>query len=238
MITVALLLVLVRRRSLADHGLTLRGWPSDAALALLALAVVAVGGAIAMSAGLGYRAADIGATEGWLYSVGGLAVIAVILALARRWHRALERAPVWTVCGIVVVLLVLPTAGAAARGGRTGFAALTTLWLFFGAGFGEEIFFRGYVQSRLNEVFGRPWQFLGVRFGVGLVGAALLFGLIHALNTVDYFGGTWTFRWWHALTTVAAPYGFLREKTGSIVAPAILHGLVDVIGNAGRLMQP
>ena len=35
-------------------------------------------------------------------------------------------------------------------------AMLTVLWLFFGAGFGEEIFFRGFIQSRVNETFGRP----------------------------------------------------------------------------------
>lgn len=39
---------------------------------------------------------------------------------------------------------------------------VAVLWTFFGAGFGEEIFFRGYIQSRVNEAFGRPCSFLGL----------------------------------------------------------------------------
>lgn len=237
LIAVALLFVLLPRRRLADHGLTARNGATDVALALLALTVVAAGGILAMSAGLAARANEMGPTEGLVYLVGGILVIAAILALARRLDARLARARGWLTGLVVGVFLVLPAAGAAVRGADVPFAALTTAWLFLGAGFGEEIFFRGYVQSRLNAAFGRPWQWFGVRFGVGLVGAALLFGLVHALNTVDYFAGTWEFRWWHALATFAAPYGFLREKTGSIVAPAILHGLIDVIGNTGRLVQ-
>jgi uncharacterized protein (DUF433 family) len=31
------------------------------------------------------------------------------------------------------------------------------------------------------------------------LGSSLLFGLIHALNTVDYFQGQWDFGWWYGL---------------------------------------
>ena len=74
-----------------------------------------------------------------------------------------------------------------------GFAALTVAWNVIGAGVGEEAFFRGFVQSHLNRVCGRPWRIWGIDFGPGLIASALLFGLVHALNTVDYFHGRWTF---------------------------------------------
>jgi hypothetical protein len=35
------------------------------------------------------------------------------------------------------------------------------------AGLGEEVSFRGFVQSRQNESFGRPWRLLGVDLGPG-----------------------------------------------------------------------
>ncbi len=42
-------------------------------------------------------------------------------------------------------------------------------------------------------------------------------------------GGGVRSAWWHAALTALAPYGFLREKTGSVVAPAALHGASDVL---------
>src|SRR5262249_1383531 len=62
---------------------------------------------------------------------------------------------------------------------------LAVLWNFLGAGFGEEVFFRGYIQSRVDAGFRRPWWVLGCTVGPGLVVSAALFGLIHTLNTVD-----------------------------------------------------
>jgi membrane protease YdiL (CAAX protease family) len=46
-------------------------------------------------------------------------------------------------------------------------------------GFGEEILFRGYIQSRLNEAFGRPYRFFSVPYGWGLIIASILFGITH-----------------------------------------------------------
>ncbi len=90
-------------------------------------------------------------------------------------------------------------------------------------GFGEEILFRGYIQSRLNRAFGKPFYIWGVRWGLGVIIAALLFGLVHCLHG----GGT---LWWGLWTIFPGLiFGFLREKTGGIVAPAIAHGLPAAI---------
>src|SRR5262249_27015326 len=105
----------------------------------------------------------------------------------------------------------------------------TALWLFFGAGFGEEIFFRGYIQSRVDEAFGYPFRFLGMEFGAGLIAAALLFALIHGLNTVDYFQGKFDFGWSYGLQNLFTGlfFGLLRSRTGSVLPGAIVHGLQD-----------
>lgn len=47
--------------------------------------------------------------------------------------------------------------------------ASTVVWQFVFSGFGEEFVFRGYVQSRLNQAFGRPLRLFGIQFGVGLI---------------------------------------------------------------------
>ncbi len=101
-------------------------------------------------------------------------------------------------------------------------------------GFGEEILYRGFIQSRLNEVFGRPYQFFGVAFGFGAILTAILFGLTHVgiltwilgiSNEIAWAWGFWTF-------FGGLVFGFIREKTGSILAPALLHGLPQAIASA------
>ncbi len=91
-------------------------------------------------------------------------------------------------------------------------------------GFGEEILFRGYIQSRLNDAFGKPYMLGGARFGLGLIIAAALFGAVHPLAAMhlDYWPwALWTF-------VAGLSFGYLREKTGSIIAPAIAHGVPEI----------
>lgn len=117
----------------------------------------------------------------------------------------------------------------------SGFAILSTVTLplgkqvggftfgLFASGFGEEILFRGYIQSRLNHVFDKPFSFFGVRWGHGVIIASVLFGLMH------YLHGSGTL-WWGLWTFFAGlVLGFLREKTGNITAPAIVHGLPQTV---------
>jgi uncharacterized protein len=116
--------------------------------------------------------------------------------------------------------------------------ASTVIWQFFFSGFGEEFVWRGYVQSRLNQAFGRPWQISGIPFGPGLVIASLLFGLTHAFNTYNPAAGNNELAWgWALFTTLSGlMFGLLREKTGSLLAPGLAHGLPDAVGEAlGRL---
>jgi membrane protease YdiL (CAAX protease family) len=87
-------------------------------------------------------------------------------------------------------------------------------------GLSEEFFFRGYLQTHLNLYFGRPWQFLGARFGWGLILAAVLFGVCHVFTgdftrlQVIFFG---------------LFAGWLRERTDTIAVPAAYHGVANIL---------
>ncbi len=87
----------------------------------------------------------------------------------------------------------------------------------------EELLFRGYVQTRLNAAFGRPRQLLGISWGWGLLVAALFFGLWH----LGAAPGTPV--WPQALWTAGAGLflGLVREKSGGVGAPALLHGVIN-----------
>jgi membrane protease YdiL (CAAX protease family) len=103
--------------------------------------------------------------------------------------------------------------------------------LFLGPG--EEFLFRGYIQSRLNTAFGRPFRFWGVSWGWGLVITALMFGLMHVLNPFNPFLGKFDLSVWWGVWTIfgGLSKGYIREKTGSILPPAILHGLPQAIAS-------
>lgn len=111
---------------------------------------------------------------------------------------------------------------------------ITATFVFLGhittTALGEELFFRGYIQSRLNRTFGQPWHMGSVSIGIGFVFATMLFGFLHALNTVDYFHGSYGFAWnWAGATLLTgALFGFIREKTGSVIPCVIAHGLWNV----------
>jgi membrane protease YdiL (CAAX protease family) len=123
----------------------------------------------------------------------------------------------------VVWLAINPAAQA-----TPGKAISALVFYVFFLGFGEELLFRGYIQSRLNLAFGKPFTIFGVQWGWGAVIAALLFGVMHFLNVASVATtGHWSLMpWWGVWTFFAGlALAFVREKTGSIVAPSILHGL-------------
>ena len=89
-------------------------------------------------------------------------------------------------------------------------------------GFLEEFFFRGYLQTRLNEVFGKPFKFANVSFGPALILAAIVFGLFHPLTVVN--DTPWAWALWTCIFGLVV--GFVREKTGSFISSAVLHGVL------------
>jgi membrane protease YdiL (CAAX protease family) len=85
----------------------------------------------------------------------------------------------------------------------------------------EEFFYRGYLQTRLNEVFERPFLLFGVPFGHSLWLSSLFFAFGHSVVS---------FQWWHfAIFFPSLLFGLLREKTGGVLAGAFFHAACNVL---------
>lgn len=226
MIAVSLLLIVVGRHTFAEFGLTLSDFAGNVRVGLVALVLVFAAGAALYPLDLERRPAAIGRDDALIYVGASLLVIGLVLYLLDKGvERKLPKALAVT---LLLATMALPFVATTWTGKDLEDVGLTVGWIVVGAGIGEEVFFRGYVQSRLNQVFGKPFSIFGVPFGLGLILASALFGLMHVLNPTDYFSGHWSFRPWHGLVTSVGLYGFLREKTGSVVAPAALHALFDL----------
>ena len=84
----------------------------------------------------------------------------------------------------------------------------------------EEFFFRGYLQTRLDEAFSPTRRFLGATIGPSLVVTALLFGLCH----VAVQGNAATF----AVFFPGLVFGWMRARTGSILPGVMFHALCNL----------
>ncbi|MCP4815541.1 MAG: CPBP family intramembrane metalloprotease [Planctomycetaceae bacterium] len=84
----------------------------------------------------------------------------------------------------------------------------------------EEFFYRGYFQTRLNEVYERKFLIFGVPMGWGSVLAALFFAFGHTLVL---------FQWWHFATFFPGMvFAWLREKTDGVIAGAFFHAFCNI----------
>ncbi|NOH02489.1 MAG: CPBP family intramembrane metalloprotease [Chloroflexi bacterium] len=225
------LVIWLTRRNWAEYGFSLADWQTNLDIGIKAYLVrlipygIGVGGAawLALDANKISGGAFVALTE-----VVGVAVMLWVLN---------RQKPVKSGRGNVIVtvaLLLFPIGVALAMNKLSAIVVSTVVWQFVFSGFGEEFVWRGYVQSRLNQAFGRPMRMFGIQFGAGLIVASLLFGLLHAFNTYDPVIGFASLSWGWALSSSAAGlfFGLIREKTGTLVAPSIAHGLPDAVGEA------
>jgi membrane protease YdiL (CAAX protease family) len=236
--TVAMLLLC--RRYFAQYALTLKGWRYNLNIGLVwEILFIAVAVLVIKFSGFHFDPLRPPDMERAFVATGGELLNALFLLwFLRRERSVLLCLP--AVMGLLILfgLLSIPLIVALHFNRPFLSILLAVLWNFFCAGFGEEIFFRGYIQSRVNWAFGRPFRFLGVDFGFGLLVSSVLFGFIHVLNTVDYFGRRFDFAWWWWLPNFASGlfYGLLRERTKSILAGGIMHGLTDVLACVPALL--
>jgi membrane protease YdiL (CAAX protease family) len=88
----------------------------------------------------------------------------------------------------------------------------------------EEAFYRGYLQSRLDDVWPPRWRVLGATVGPGLLGASAIFALGHVATV-------------HLPTRLAVffpalLFGWLRARTGGIGASVCFHMICNVYSQA------
>lgn len=153
---------------------------------------------VSFSEYVGARKPDL---EGWMYTGAGY-VLAFVAA--------------FTMIGIVVILLDLtPAQNRAAELGAADprvFLVLVPLAFLLIAP-GEELLFRGIVQSRLRETFSAP-------LAVGL--ATAIFAAVHAPGLVGPASGRMV-----TVTMLFLPglvFGVTYELTDNLVVPTLIHG--------------
>lgn len=221
MIIFPLLLLVATRRNLTAYGLSLRNVSYHLDIAATAFVPVALAHVV-------FAFVDYKEWRGSLI----LAAIKVAVLFAVGWM--LRRKPTVSDKGVLLSTILLMGCSELAIGARLGNAVSAFVFYVFFLGFGEELLFRGYIQSRLNFSFGKPFRFFGVNWGWGIVITATLFGLMHALNIGSLVDGRWELAWWWGFWTFfgGLVLGFVREKSGGIIAPAILHGLPQAIAYA------
>lgn len=95
-------------------------------------------------------------------------------------------------------------------------------------GLDEELFYRGVLLLMLSEAFGRPIRVLGAPMGWGALVSSVAFGLTHALG---YSDGSFSFDPMLMGTTgvAALVLVWLKEKTGSLLLPVLLHNYGNVV---------
>lgn len=88
----------------------------------------------------------------------------------------------------------------------------------------EEFLFRGYIQTRLNQAFEKPFSLFGFSYGWGIIFASLLFGLMHVLSP----GNPWHWAWGFWTFFGGLCFGVIREKGGTFVASGLVHGIIMI----------
>ena len=84
----------------------------------------------------------------------------------------------------------------------------------------EEAFYRGFLQTRLDEALGTRWRVFGASVGPGLLVASVVFALGHVLTV-------------HAAARLAVffpslLFGWLRARTGGVGASVAFHVLCNL----------
>ncbi|MEM0038682.1 MAG: CPBP family intramembrane glutamic endopeptidase [Zestosphaera sp.] len=142
-----------------------------------------------------------------------------------------------------IAVFIIPTAvsiavsvalGVAKPAGLSPLSVILNVFFYMVfVGLVEEAYFRGYAQSRLNEVFERRWRRLVFRawrvdYGVSLPLTSAIFALIHIVNYWNPITSRWEPTWWmpiHILGCFAFGHlaGAIREAS-DIYVSASLHG--------------
>lgn len=84
----------------------------------------------------------------------------------------------------------------------------------------EEAFYRGYLQTALDDRFGARWKILGAHLGPGWLIGAAIFAIGHLTTELRPER--------LAVFFPALLFGWLRARTGGIGAPVLLHAIFNL----------
>ena len=221
MIVLAIGAMAIGKKDFTSYGFTLTKWRSDLSVALICLISAA-----------GYIPSLVSPSIAGNRLINTLFIVAaVLLALWLVLNKKNEGMAKESGVGIFWPIISIPAIIAIVLGGLGfGILASAIVFQFYFAGFGEEILFRGYFQSRLNQDFGRPWRIKGVSFGPGLLITSALFAVLHMLNPFNPLMGSFELDSLWGVTSFFGGllFGFLREKTGTVLSASVGHGLLDL----------
>ena len=97
---------------------------------------------------------------------------------------------------------------------------MTMAYHFFYVAIPEEFFYSVYMQTRFDEVYPKKYRIFGVTVGMGLIWTSLLFAFGHSVVMLQ---------WWHfAIFFPSLLFGWMREKSGGILAGAMFHACCNV----------
>ena len=87
----------------------------------------------------------------------------------------------------------------------------------------EELFYRGYLQGRLELLWPPKRRWLGAPVGMAIVVASVVFALAHFVGEyrIDRLGPFFP----------GLIFGWMRARTGSLVAPVAYHAFCNVLGD-------
>jgi membrane protease YdiL (CAAX protease family) len=162
----------------------------------------------------------------WRQWPGAITISLVLLAILVITAWLLRKQPTPGEALTIGALFILAPNALISLATPIGPVILKTLYFYLLVGPAEEILFRGYDQSRINEVWGRPYRFFGVSWGWGVIFGAILFGLWHFL-LMPAVPGIWKQVLWTSFAGLTL--GYLREKSASIVPSSILHSVMNYI---------
>lgn len=96
-------------------------------------------------------------------------------------------------------------------------------WLghLFAVAVPEELFYRGYVQTALDDAFGRRVSVLGASVGIGLLVSSIIFALGH-VATQPNAGRLMVF-------FPSLAFGWIRARSGGIGASALFHAVCNLL---------
>jgi membrane protease YdiL (CAAX protease family) len=235
LIGIPALAIWLPHRNWVDYGVSSARWPTNLDIGIKAFLIgmipLLVGQYVPAMLGLGSQSVASGAFA----AVMEIAAIALIIWVMNRQKPVRSGRRNLITIGILLLIPIL----LALFMGRLSLVIISTIvWQFLLSGFGEEFVCRGYYQSRLNQAFGRPFYLSGIQFGVGLIIASMLFGLLHAFNGYDPAVGFASFDWGWGLWTFMGGlfFGVIREKTGTLLAPGVAHGLPDAVGEPMKFL--